>query len=147
MKHKCVPPDAIADIYGSDIYPNLLGQVRFYQRCHCVLVEAIIKGLPVTKTGFFGFHIHSGDNCMGTDFANTKSHYNPTEALHPVHAGDLPPLLSCHQNAYSAVLTGRFHVAEVIGRTVVVHDMADDFRTQPSGNSGTKIACGVIKKV
>lgn len=41
--------------------------------------------------------------------------------------------------------TNRFSIEEIIGRTVVIHDMTDDFKTQPSGNSGKKIACGVIK--
>ena len=147
MKQKRVLPDAVANIRGSETYPNLRGQVRFYQRRYCVLVEANVQGLPDTETGFFGFHIHAGDRCAGADFSDTSSHYNPTEAPHPSHAGDLPPLLSCRGTAYTAVLTGRFRVAEIIGRTVVLHDMADDFHTQPAGNAGSKIACGVIGRV
>ena len=147
MKQKPILPNAIAIIRGSDAYPNLRGQVQFYQRQHCVLVEAIIQGLPDTNTGFFGFHIHSGDNCTGSDFADTGSHYNPTEAPHPSHSGDLPPLMYCHGNAYLAVATSRLHIKDILGRTVVLHSMADDFRTQPAGNAGTKIACGVIRWV
>ncbi len=147
MKHNRVLPDALADIRGSADYPNLRGLVRFYQRRHGVLVEANIQGLPATETGFFSFHIHAGGSCTGDGFADTGSHYNPTDAPHPSHAGDLPPLLSCRMNAYSAVLTGRFRVAEIIGRTVVIHDSADDFSTQPAGNAGTKIGCGMIRRV
>lgn len=147
MEQKRVLPHAVADIRGSETYPNLRGQVRFYQRQHCVLVESTVQGLPDTDTGFFGFHIHAGNNCAGDGFPNTSSHYNPTKAPHPSHAGDLPPLLSCHGNAYMTVATDRFRVADIIGRTVVVHDMADDFHTQPAGNAGTKIACGAIRKV
>lgn len=147
MKHKRVLPDAVADIRGSDTHPKLRGWVRFYQRRHCVLVETNVRGLPATETGFFGFHIHAGGSCTGDGFADTGSHYNPIEAPHPSHAGDLPPLMSCYGDAYSAVLTGRFRVADIIGRTVVVHDSADDFRTQPAGNAGTKIACGMIRRV
>ena len=147
MKRKHIPPMAVADIRGSEAYPHLRGQVRFYQRQYCVLVEANVQGLPTNGTGFFGFHIHAGNNCEGSGFLNTGSHYNPTEAPHPFHDGDLPPLLSCNGNAYMAVATGRFRVADILGRTVVVHDMADDFHTQPAGNAGTKIACGVIRKV
>ena len=44
------------------------------------------------------------------------------------------------------VLTGRFHVGEVLGKTVILHAQPDDFHTQPSGNAGTKIACGVIRR-
>lgn len=146
MKQKAMLPYAVAEVRGSVAYPNLRGQVRFYQRRDCVLVETNLQGLPETETGFFGFHIHGGESCTGEGFADTGSHYNPTEAPHPSHAGDLPPLLSCHGNAYLAVATGRFRVEDVIGRTVVIHDMADDFTTQPAGNAGTKIGCGVIRR-
>lgn len=147
MKQRRVFPNAVADIRGAENYPNLRGQVRFYQRRYCVLVEATVQGLPANQTGFFGFHIHEGDNCAGEGFPDTGSHYNPTAAPHPSHAGDLPPLISCRENAYMAVATGRFSVLDIIGRTVIVHDMADDFHTQPAGNAGTKIACGVIRRV
>lgn len=140
-------PGAVAVIRGSDNYPQLKGWVQFYQRNNCVLVEASIQGLPVTETGFFGFHIHAGGSCTGTDFADTGSHYNPAETPHPHHAGDLPPLMVCNGNAYLAVATGRFRLADIIGRTMVIHDMPDDFHTQPAGNAGTKIACGVIRRV
>ena len=55
-------------------------------------------------------------------------------------------LLLCGGGAYLAVLTDRFSVADVLGRTVVIHSGADDFHTQPAGNAGTKIACGVIRR-
>ena len=58
--------------------------------------------------------------------------------------GDLPPLLSDKGTAWMMVYTTRFFPEEVVGKTVVIHDMPDDFRTQPSGNSGEKIACGQI---
>lgn len=147
MRQRRMLPDAVAMVRGSEDYPNLRGQVRFYQRRSCVMVEANIQGLPQTQTGFFGFHIHAGESCTGEGFADTGSHYNPTEAPHPSHAGDLPPLLSCHGNAYLAVASGRFRVADILGRTVVIHDGADDFTTQPAGNAGTKIGCGVIRRV
>ena len=65
---------------------------------------------------------------------------------HPNHAGDLPPLFGNNGFALSLFLTNRFTVDEVIGRTIIIHDHPDDFTTQPSGNSGTKIACGVIRR-
>lgn len=58
--------------------------------------------------------------------------------------GDLPPLLSTHGAACSAVYTGRFYPDDVVGRTVVIHMNPDDFKTQPSGDSGEMIACGEI---
>ena len=139
--------DAVARITGGEETPQLSGCVRFYQENGCVLIEAEISGLPKTsKTGFFGFHIHQGRDCSGAEFSGTEGHYNPTEQVHPEHAGDLPPLLWCEGNAYLSVKTDRFSVNEIIGRTVVIHSDPDDFHTQPAGNAGKKIACGVIQR-
>ncbi len=140
-------PLAVAYIEGGKAYPELRGTVRFYPRCGGTLVVADIVGLPDTDTGFFAFHIHEGGDCCGVGFPDTGVHFNPTGAEHPRHAGDLPPLLSDHGRAYCQALTGRFRVNEVIGKTVVIHDGPDDFKTQPSGNAGEKIACGVIRPV
>ena len=136
----------IADVVGGESAPNLSGKVRFYQRNDGVLVVAEIHGLPDSETGFFAFHIHEGRDCGGAGFPNTGSHYDPFGREHPDHAGDLPPLLSADGTANLAVLTNRFALRDVIGRTVVIHGDPDDFKTQPSGNAGTKIACGVIRR-
>ena len=142
---KC--PDAVAQIGGGTNAPRLSGRVQFYQEDGFVLIEAKISGLPAgSKTGFFGFHIHQGESCSGTDFSGTGSHYNPAQQMHPTHAGDLPPLLECRGSAYLSVRTDRFTVADIIGRTVVIHADPDDFHSQPAGNAGKKIACGVIRK-
>lgn len=137
-------PDGVAHIKGRN---NMLGKAAFYQKSDYVLVVAEVSGLPENETGFFGFHIHEGESCTGENFADTKNHYNPENTPHPRHAGDLPPLLSAGGGAYLAVMTDRFTVQEVIGRTVVIHSDPDDFTTQPSGNAGTKIACGEIKRL
>lgn len=147
MQQKIILPSAIAVIRGSDAYPNLYGQVRFYPRPNCVMVEADIRGLPDTENGFFGFHIHEGEGCSGANFADTGSHYNPNTMPHPLHAGDLPSLMYCRGGAYLKVATCRFDIEEIIGRTVVIHNMPDDFNSQPAGNAGTKIACGVIQRL
>ena len=120
------------------------GTVKFWQKRSGILVEASVRGLPHSTTGIFAVHIHEGRRCTGEGFSATGSHYNPTKSLHPSHAGDLPPLFSCGGNAYLAVLTNRFSIGDVLGRTVVIHSGPDDFHSQPAGNSGTKIACGVI---
>ena len=141
-------PYAAAQIRGGTEAPQLSGCVQFYQENGCVLIVAKLSGLPKeNETGFFGFHIHEGDNCSGTDFSGTDSHYNPFGQAHPKHAGDLPPLLKCQGNAYLSVRTDRFSVSDIVGRTVVIHSDPDDFHSQPAGNAGKKIACGVIRKV
>lgn len=138
-------PQAVASIAGSPEYPNISGIVRFYQTGAGVILYAEVTGLP--NTGVFGFHIHEGCSCGGNmddPFSNAMSHYNPKDCKHPYHAGDLPPLFGNNGRALLLFLTDRFSVRKVIGRTIIIHDHPDDFTTQPSGDSGTKIACGVI---
>ncbi len=144
-------PQAFARIKGNGKNLDVIGMVRFYQTAYGVFVIAEIKGLSDPKGGcespVFGFHIHEGCRCTGnaTDaFANAKNHYNPDNCPHPRHAGDLPPLFGANGYAFSAFLTNRFTVKEIVGRTVIVHSSPDDFTSQPSGNSGEKIACGEI---
>ena len=145
-------PNSAADISGGENYPGIRGRVIFRQQKNGVLVTADIYGLPTGETGcdsgVFGFHIHEGEDCGSNGqepFSNTKGHYNPGDCPHPYHAGDLPPLFENDRYAYMSFLTNRFTATEIIGRTVVIHLKPDDFHSQPSGNSGEKIACGVIK--
>lgn len=146
-------PQACATICGSPDFPDIKGTVTFHQTRCGVLVAAEIHGLP-QKSGkcespVFAFHIHEGGSCTGNEqdaFADVKTHYNPDECPHPFHAGDLPPLFGNGGHAFSAFLTDRFTACEITGKTVVIHQQADDFTTQPAGNAGTKIACGEIKE-
>lgn len=147
MNKNTMLPVAEAIVRGENEYSQLTGKIKFYQKQNAVLVIADVKGLPKTATGFFGFHIHEGKSCDGGNFEETKGHYNPTEAPHPAHVGDLPPLMLCNGGAYLAVATDRFRLADIIGRTVVIHNMPDDFNSQPAGNSGVKIGCGVIRRL
>ena len=61
------------------------------------------------------------------------------------HAGDLPPITSCDGYSWMCVYLQQLRLEDVIGRSVIVHGHADDFSTQPSGNSGEKIACGIVE--
>lgn len=146
-------PNAIANVSGSPDYPDLDGIVKFYTTDVGVVVVSQISGLPISEDlcaqPIFAFHIHEGTSCSGNDtdfFADAKSHYNPNSCPHPYHAGDMPPLFDANGLAFSAFLTDRFTVDEIIGKTVIIHNAPDDFTTQPSGNAGTKIACEVIKE-
>lgn len=139
-------PQAVAQIQGSSAYPHLAGNVQFYQMSGGVLVAAEMTGLP-RGNGVFGFHIHSGSQCRGTaadPFADALTHYNPDGTPHPYHAGDLPPLFGNDGEAFQVFFTDRFTVREIIHKTVIVHSGADDFTSQPAGNAGQKMACGVI---
>ena len=86
---------------------------------------------------------NSGQNTES--FPNSGTHYNPNRCPHPYHAGDMPPLFSADGYAFLSFVTNRFTAKEIRGRTIILHSQTDDFTTQPSGNSGTKIACGVIE--
>lgn len=146
--------DGAALLRGNNEHPNLQGRVRFWQTGYGVLVVAEVTGLPnpteACESPVFGFHIHSGGSCTGNEtdpFADALTHYNPKGCAHPHHAGDLPPLFGNKGKAFMAVLTDRFTVKDIIGRTVIIHSAPDDFTTQPAGNSGQKIACGVIRRM
>lgn len=144
---------AYAEVLGSGEYPKLRGMVKLCQMQNGVLVTAEIYGLPSSGEkcagGIFAFHIHEGGSCSGTKeepFANAKGHYNPDGCKHPYHAGDMPPLFENNGYAYLSFFTNRFTVEEIIGRTVIIHEKPDDFISQPSGNPGKMIACGVIMR-
>lgn len=145
-------PQAAARIAGGKGNPCIAGTVRFYQTKKGVVVLAEVSGLPRSddsRQRVFGFHIHQGTDCGGNMddfFADAMSHYDPNNLEHPYHAGDLPSLFGNDGYALSLFLTNRFSVDEVIGRAVIIHDAPDDFTTQPSGNSGEKIACGIIRR-
>ncbi|MDO5425361.1 MAG: superoxide dismutase family protein [Eubacteriales bacterium] len=145
-------PQAYAFLYGSEEYPDINGAVYLYPLWDGTLVAAEVTGLPFMEAScsekIFGFHIHEGGQCQGTPedpFADTGSHYNPQHCDHPQHAGDFPPLFGNNGYALSIFYTNRFRPHETHGHTVVIHGMPDDFKTQPSGDSGMKIACGVLQ--
>lgn len=150
MKHKVT--SAVAMLTGGNGYPDIRGTALFQQKENGVLITVNVFGLPKGGTQcdyrIFAMHIHDGTACTGTEedaFADAGMHYNPKDCPHPQHAGDLPPLFGCDGVAYCSVLTDRFWLDEVVGKALIVHDQPDDFTTQPSGNAGTKIACGIIR--
>lgn len=150
-----INPSAYCRISGNREYRHLTGLVYFYETKEGILVKANIKGLPVPRRircnqPIFGFHIHEGQSCTGTieePFKDALGHFNPFHCPHPYHAGDLPPLFATQQgNAMMSVVLDRFNLNDVIARTMIIHANADDFTTQPSGNSGPMIACGRIAR-
>ena len=147
-----IVPESYAFIHGSGSYPEIKGSVYFYPMWDGTLVVAEIEELPQTEVScqnaILGFHIHAGNRCLPSDsdpFGKTGLHYNPGNCEHPNHAGDMPPLFVNHGKALLIFYTDRFYPDEIVGHTVVVHNMPDDFHSQPSGNAGEKIACGEIK--
>ncbi len=132
------------------------GRVSFKPVGDKLLVEAYVTGLT---PGEHGFHVHEGGDCSALDASGAKGHFNPAGMPHghhhrmhytQRHAGDLPNLVAdaSGQAYYRAEVTGLRvdgSALGLIGRSVIVHADADDYQSQPAGNSGRRIACGVIK--
>ena len=102
------------------------------------------------KNNFWGFHIHENGNCDEGDledpFKNAGEHFTMEDELHPNHTGDLPMIYSNNGYSFMIYYSDRFKPDDVIGKSVIIHKNFDDITTQPSGNSGKRIACGVIVK-
>lgn len=150
-------PYAMASIGGNTEFPDVTGTVRFYTAPGGTIVDATLNGLPPVsqptanpRIGPFGFHVHEGAACTPTDgtspFSDASGHYNPTDEPHPLHAGDLPVIFPNNGFGYLRTYTDRFTPSDVVGRTVILHEMPDDFRTQPAGDSGMRMACGPIQR-
>lgn len=129
------------------------GTVRFEQRGEDVQVTAQISGLKPNQE--HGFHVHEKGDCSSVDGTSAGGHFNPTGKPHGApdgehHAGDLPALKADAGGRATAsfVLHGvslGAGAADLLGRGVIVHAAPDDYKTQPTGNSGARIACGVIR--
>lgn len=144
--------DAIAYIKGGEEYPGIYGTVKFRSVPNGTWVDADINGLPAYRRGDennpqigpHGFHIHNGV-CEGREFSEADGHFNPDAQHHGNHNGDFPVLFSNGGKAKMLFFTDRFRSEDVLGKAVVIHKSPDDFRTDPAGNSGEKIACGEIQ--
>ena len=141
-------PFAIAQIHGNEEFPNLNGVAFFYpSSMYGIYVQVEVFNLPDQNlpysSGFFGMHIHETGNC-NKPFDQTGAHYSPQTMKHPNHLGDLPPLLSHNGYAWSAFYDGRLSLSDILNRSLIIHGNRDDFTSQPSGDSGRKIGCGVI---
>ena len=131
---------------------DVRGLVMFHQMDGQLMVHAKISGLKAL--GEHGFHVHETGSCASTDGTSAGGHFNPDAKPHGPqhaahHAGDLPALKADANGVADQkfMLTGPTVTAgpaSVVGRAVVVHALPDDYATQPTGNSGARIACGVI---
>jgi Cu-Zn family superoxide dismutase len=130
------------------------GTVALQATPHGVLLRVQLRGLP---PGPHGFHIHAVGKCEPPAFDSAGPHYSPRRARHGflhqdgAHEGDLPNLhvpdsgaIDVEFAADGAMLNDG-GLLDADGTSIVVHANADDYMTDPSGNSGARIACGVIK--
>mgnify|MGYP003878994871 CR=1 FL=1 len=150
---------AYAKIYGSSLAPNIYGNIFFDDVPGGTEVYVELWGLPEYKPakgdmgpiGPFGFHIHEYGLCEITNpedpFLSAGGHYNPTNQPHGNHAGDFPVIFSNNGYARMCFFTDKFKPKDIIGKSVIIHQNPDDYRTQPTGDSGKRIACGIIYRL
>ncbi|MEZ2740718.1 superoxide dismutase family protein [Comamonas jiangduensis] len=134
---------------------TVTGKVHFLQHKHgMVKVTGQISGLKPNSE--HGFHIHEKGDCSNPDGTSAGGHFNPENTAHgkhghpPQHAGDLPSL---HANASGMAVvnyeTNQISLGSgtnnIANRALIVHADPDDYTTQPTGNAGARLACGVIQ--
>jgi len=132
------------------------GTVTFTQMGDRVRVVAQISGLKPNAE--HGFHVHEKGDCSSGDGMSAGGHYNPAGKPHgdhraggERHAGDLPNLRAdSYGNASATFDTGGITIgggnADIIGKGLIVHRDPDDYKSQPAGNAGPRVACAVIQK-
>jgi len=130
------------------------GEATFEQRGNKVHVVVYVQGLKPDQE--HGLHIHEVGDCSSDDGMSAKGHFNPFGKPHgrpgtaERHAGDLPSL-KAEKNGRAKVdaevdlITVTAGPASIIGKAVIVHADPDDYKTQPTGNAGARLACGVIR--
>jgi superoxide dismutase, Cu-Zn family len=149
------PASAQAALQPAKDTPGFSGRVIFYQAGSQVRVVADVTG--VSPPGNHGFHVHENGKCErdpGKDFASAGGHFNPAGTPHACpdaashHAGDLGNVvINADGTGHVDVTTSALSLSgasSVVGRAVILHAAPDDCTTQPTGNAGGRLACGVI---
>lgn len=141
----------------ADADGNELGTVHFLQEGQTVRIMGDLENAG--QEGPHGFHIHEGTECTPPDFASAGGHFNPTDVPHacppttPRHAGDLGNIMVGPDGAVTLdVNSDLISLAPsadnaVVGRAVILHAGEDDCESQPSGDAGARLACGLIEGV
>jgi len=130
------------------------GEATFEEADGKIHVVIYVQGLKPGQE--HGLHIHEVGDCSSGDGMSTKGHFNPHGKPHARagtperHAGDLPSLKADKGgrgkvDALVDVITIAAGPGSIVGRGLIVHADPDDYKTQPTGNAGARIACGVIK--
>ena len=155
---KSAEPAATAPAAAVQIAPTqgntVTGALALAQSAEGVHITGSIQGLKPDAE--FGFHVHEKGDCTAPDGSSAGGHFNPTQAQHgnptgPTHhAGDMLNIKSDAQGVAQVDVTAAGTSlngnpgTDIMGKAIVVHEGPDDYATQPSGNSGKRVACGVI---
>ncbi len=129
------------------------GRINFVQKGNTLTVSGTITGLKPGSE--HGFHVHEKGDCSSGDGLSAGGHFNPVGAMHGQyghgthHVGDLPSLMAdasgnARVHFESITLTLKPGATSVVGKGLIVHRDPDDYKTQPTGNAGPRLACGVI---
>lgn len=131
-----------------------IGTVRAWQTAGGVSFRISATGLP---HGLHGLHVHAVGRCDPPDFTSAGAHWNPAGKQHGMnnpagpHAGDLPNVEVAANGVLNATVTlagaSMASLLDADGAALVIHASPDDYKTDPSGNSGARIACAVIRPV
>jgi|SRR5690625_2556003 len=147
-------------IYEIDIHDgsgDKIGDATFKEVSDGVNIHVKVEGL---SKGFHGIHIHEQPKCEGPDFISAGDHLNPDDKKHGLmhpkgsHLGDLPNIEVDDKGKVDVELLlpkatlkeGRYSLLQKDGTALIIHSEQDDGLSQPSGESGERIACGVLKK-
>ncbi|WP_442595856.1 superoxide dismutase family protein [Neobacillus sp. D3-1R] len=147
------PKQMDVEMYNPD--GDSLGTIKLQEQSKGVELDINLEGLP---QGEHAIHIHNKGVCKAPDFKSAGDHLNPDSKkhglLHPegAHAGDLPNLIVGEDGSVKAKLMapqvtlkeGKTSLLPKNGTSIVIHEAKDDGMTQPSGEAGTRIACGEI---
>jgi Cu-Zn family superoxide dismutase len=130
------------------------GTVEFFKKGNEVVIEAKVAGV---SPGEHGFHLHEKGDCSAPDASSAGGHFNPLHHPHAGphtaqhHAGDFGNITVKADGTGTMSLTLKGEDAKIaredaIGKAIILHEKADDLKTQPTGNAGGRIACGVVEK-
>ena len=140
-----------------DVNKEVIGEISFNETDKGVELTAVLNSI---SPGEHGIHLHEFGKCDPPTFESAGGHFNPMGKQHGIenpqgwHAGDLPNIQADEQgevqlNFVTADFTlkkgKKNSIFDEDGTSVVIHEKADDYKTDPAGNSGARIACGVIE--